>query len=110
MGNFIAQTATQTSAFRDNDWSGMMGRQDGTWQWMNNMMGGNMAWGFGLWGFTNFLFWVLILVTIVLFMRWLWNAGQGSSLQKTPLDILKERYAKGEIDKKEFEERKKDLT
>jgi putative membrane protein len=44
------------------------------------------------------------LVTAV--MRWL---GSNNNQVQTPLDILKERYARGEIDKDEYEERKRVL-
>ncbi|MBI3103554.1 SHOCT domain-containing protein [Candidatus Daviesbacteria bacterium] len=37
------------------------------------------------------------------------NDGFGKPFGRSPLDILKERYARGGIGKKEFEEMKKDL-
>ena len=47
---------------------------------------------------------------VVLLVRWLGGPGYGGALHSppggTPLDILKERFAKGEIDKEEFEERR----
>jgi putative membrane protein len=72
----------------------------------------NWNWGFG-WGHWVFgiLFWVVILLVIVGLFRGLSGniGGRGDSGRKTALDILKERYARGEIDKKEFEEKKRDL-
>jgi len=50
-------------------------------------------------------------VVVVLLIRWLGGHGHGGALHnppgKTPMDILKERFARGEIDKAEFEERRK---
>jgi len=72
-----------------------------------------MGYGFGFAPF-GFLFmilwWGLIIIAIVALVKWIARASGTPSGGKSPLDILKERYAKGEIDKKEFEERKKDLT
>ena len=74
----------------------------------NNMMSG---WnGFGILGWIPMLlFWVLLILGVVALFRYLGKSGQHDG-SKTPLEILKERYAKGEIDKKEFEYKKKDLS
>lgn len=74
------------------------------------MMGGYGGYGMGMgW------WWIIGLIIIVAVV---WAIVKGLNQNKQPmnqntgksaLDILKERYARGEIDKEEFEERKKNL-
>ena len=51
---------------------------------------------------------------VVLLVRWFGGSGHGAAPHlrpgKAPLDILEERFARGEIDKEEFEERRRILN
>ena len=83
--------------------------------YMLSHMGGWSGFGFGWFNWIfMILFWALIIAGIFVLIRWLifqtrrMSKYEGSA-EKSPLEILKERYARGEIDKKEFEEIKKDL-
>ncbi len=84
----------------------------GGWGMGPGMMGwGNMGW-FG--PIFMVIFWVLLIVLIVLLIRWLLSAGHAGNRDhvggESALEILKKRYARGEIDKEEFEAKKKDLS
>jgi len=76
------------------------------------------GWGHHMWGawgplgigmmLMMLVFWGLIIVGLVLGIRWLIAQGKEPRAD-SPLDILKRRYARGEIDKEEYEAKKRDL-
>lgn len=70
-------------------------------------MGGD-GWGWGMGGFFMVVFWLVVIVVAVMAVKWLGGSIVGPRTG-TPLEILKERYARGDIDKKEFEQMKRDL-
>ena len=79
---------------------------------------GNYLGGFGLIGpLFMIIFWVLIIWAIIALVRHgsghhsgcCGDHGAGHDSGGKALDILKERYAKGEIKKEEYEQKKKDL-
>jgi len=71
---------------------------------------------FGLGLILNILFWVLFVVVVVGLIRFFVHGGRNHKMsdemddEDSALGILKRRYAKGEITKKEFEEMKKDIA
>jgi len=97
--------------------SGMMNMMMGAWSnpsALSNVNNSMMNFGFTPFGWFGWIFmiifWIVVVVLFILFVRWM--VGQGKNEQKSgkdALEILKERYARSEIDKREFEEKKKTL-
>ena len=87
----------------------------GYWRYGYN----NYDYGFGFMGILMLVFWALIIAFVVSFIVSIIKkmnksehllSGGISHKDNKAMDIIKERYARGEIDKKEFEEKKKDLS
>ena len=67
-------------------------------------------------GILHLLFWLLVIWFIIALFRrsgryhnGQWHGRGGMGRADSALDILKERYAKGEITKEQFEQMKKDI-
>ncbi len=115
-----SNASTSQEGYRFLPMMGMMGSTFAPWSFGGTRGGGNsmmgfgwnnmMGWnGFGLFGWIwMLLFWVLLVLAVVALFRHLGGYPKSNN-HNSPLDILKERYAKGEIDKKEYEEKKKEL-
>ena len=82
------------------------------WHMGPGMMGG---WGMGWFGgIFMMIFWVLILVGLIFLIKWLiqttGRVKSDSGNNNRAIEILKERYARGEIDTAEFNEKKKVIS
>ena len=64
--------------------------------------------GFGG-GFGMFFWWIIVIVAIVIAAKWLFDQRGPGEQQESPIDILKRRYAQGEISRDEFQKRKEEL-
>ncbi len=100
-------------------YGGMMGMMPALYRFGGAGFGGGMMgsgmmgnWGYGMmgdwWWVLGAAFWLLVFAALVLVVIWLYKqvAGGGS---ESASEVLKRRYAKGEISKKQFEDMKSDL-
>ena len=72
-----------------------------------------MGWGWiGLGVLHMSLFWILVILGIVVLVKWLAlgpPTGLPPRTESRALDILKERYAKGELTREQFEQMKREI-
>ncbi|KPK72062.1 hypothetical protein AMJ87_05900 [candidate division WOR_3 bacterium SM23_60] len=68
-------------------------------------------WGPMQYGLGGIVLWLIIAaIVVVIIVAVVGGSKTSTEGRETPLDILKKRYAKGEISKQEFDKIKKDIT
>ena len=75
------------------------GTEDRPWIW---------GLGMGLGGLMMIIFWGLVIAGIVLLVRHV-TRGDSVSAGASPIDVLKRRYAAGEITREQYDQMKRDL-
>ncbi len=104
-GFFMGAAAAALAAFPVSVWA-----QEGGGLYTHGMGWGGGGWWGMFFGPVMMIAVLAVIVAIVVFiLRGTGSAPSGPPAGKTPLHILKERFAKGEIDKDEFEERRRIL-
>lgn len=76
---------------------------------MMDSMTGSGGWGMGFGGIFMLLFWALVILVIVVLAKSLLSRSKSERPPKTARQILDERYARGDIDRDEFEQKKRDM-
>jgi putative membrane protein len=76
---------------------------------------GMMGWGYGASGILNMIFWIVLLGVIVAAIAWFVRTRPPETHQsygrRSPgLDALEERYARGEINRDEYLQKKQDIS
>jgi putative membrane protein len=91
-------------------WGGLM-----MWGMMGGMMGPGMmgGWWAGAnpwWGVVGLVFWVLMLAGLGLLALWaIRQVGPEQAGSRRAVEILKERYARGELTREQYEQMRRDL-
>ena len=63
--------------------------------------------GLGMW-----IFWIVIIISVAFIIKLLLDGGESAKFHQpeSPLEVLKKRYARGEIDKEEFDAKRNEIN
>jgi len=74
------------------------------------MHGPGGGWPMMHYGYGGWIMWLILVIVVAIAIYFIAQAQKGRTARETPLEILKTRYAKGEITKEDYDRMKQDLS